>query len=58
MKTVTPIALGLLLMALAACSNSDSNTQPRQISKDRAGSGIPPLTGTLPNGVIGDSATK
>ena len=57
MKTVTPIALALLLMALAAC-NSDSNTQPRQISKERAGNGIPPLTGTLPNGVIGDSATK
>ncbi len=55
MKTVTPIALALLLMTLAAC---DSTDQPRQISKDRASSGIPPLTGTLPNGVIGDSATK
>ena len=57
MKTVPPIALALLLMALAACSG-DGNTQPRQISRERAGSGIPPLTGTLPNGVIGDSATK
>ena len=57
MKTVTPIALAVLLMALAACS-SDSGSQPRQISKERSSSGIPPLTGTLPNGVIGDSATK
>ena len=55
MKTTTPIALALLLMTLAACSSS---YQPAPISKERASSGIPPLTGTLPNGVIGDSATK
>ena len=55
MKPAIPAAAILLLTILAGCDNT---YQPRQISKDRASSGIPPLTGTLPNGVIGDSSTK
>ena len=55
MKPAIPAAVILLLTILAGC---DSSYHPREISKDRASSGMPPLTGTLPNGVIGDSSTK
>lgn len=49
------VALMLGVALLAACT---PNTPPRQISNERLNNGNPPLTGTLPNGVIGDSATK
>ncbi|WP_428376309.1 hypothetical protein [Lichenicoccus sp.] len=48
------VALMLGLGLLAACT---PNTPPRQISNDRLHNGNPPLTGTLPNGVIGDNVT-
>ena len=52
-----PVALPAALALLAALSGCD-DFQPRQLSRSQATSGMPPLTGTLPNGVIGDSATK
>jgi hypothetical protein len=55
MKILVVLAAVVSLGGLAGC---DSSYQPHQISKERLASGMPPLTGTLPNGIIGDSATK
>ncbi len=52
-----PAALPIALALLAALSGCD-DFQPRQLSTSQATSGMPPLTGTLPNGVIGNSETK
>ena len=49
------VAVPLFLLGLAGC---DDSFQPRQISRADATTGMPPLTGTLPNGVIGDSPTR
>nr|WP_321983777.1 hypothetical protein [uncultured Lichenicoccus sp.] len=48
------VALMLGLALVAACT---PDTPPRQISNQRLQNGNPPLTGTLPNGVIQDNAT-
>ena len=53
----TPTALAVLAL-LGALSGCDDGFQPRQLSRQQATSGLPPLTGTLPNGVIGNSETK
>ncbi len=53
----TPIALAVLVL-LGALSGCDDGFQPRQLSKQQATTGLPPLTGTLPNGVIGNSETR
>ena len=45
----------LLFLPLCGC---DPSFQPRQLGKDDVKGGMPPLTGTLPNGVIGNSETK
>ncbi len=55
---VTLSAASALLVVLAALSGCDDGFQPHQITKQQATSGLPPLTGTLPNGVIGNSETK
>ena len=47
-----------VLVLLGALSGCDDGFQPRQITKQQATTGLPPLTGTLPNGVIGNSETK
>ena len=50
-----PLACALLLLALSGCGDG---FQPKQITRHQATTGLPPLTGTLPNGVIGNSETK
>ena len=45
-----------ILVALLASGCDDF--QPRQLTRQQATSGLPPLTGTLPNGVIGNSETR
>ena len=47
-----------VLAALAVLSGCGDGFQPRQITRQQATTGMPPLTGTLPNGVIGNSETK
>ena len=54
---MTKLAALAALSLLAALSGCDG-FQPRQLSKQQATTGMPPLTGTLPNGVIGNSETK
>ena len=51
-----PAALAVLV--LAVLSGCDDGFQPRQITRQQATTGMPPSTGTLPNGVIGNSETK
>lgn len=55
MKITIPVALMLLLAAVAGCQSS---SPPAPVSKDRASTGMPPTSGTLPNGVIENSVTK
>ena len=50
-------AASALLLVLAVLSGCD-DFQPRQITRQQATTGMPPSTGTLPNGVIGNSETK
>ena len=50
-------AVPAVLLVLAVLSGCDG-FQPRQITKQQATTGLPPSTGTLPNGVIGNSETK
>lgn len=52
MKLFAPSIL-ILFGLLAGCA--DSSYQPRQISKERATSGMPRQTGVLPNGIMEDS---
>ncbi len=51
-------AASAVLLVLAALSGCDDGFQPRQITRQQATTGMPPSTGTLPNGVIGNSETK
>ncbi len=48
----------VVLVVLGALSGCDDGFQPRQLTRQQATTGLPPLTGTLPNGVIGNSETK
>ncbi len=50
-------AASAVLAVLAVLSGCDG-FQPRQITRQQATTGMPPSTGTLPNGVIGNSETK
>ena len=51
-------AASTVLLVLAVLSGCDDGFQPRQLTRQQATTGLPPLTGTLPNGVIGNSETK
>ena len=50
-------AASAVLLILAVLSGCD-DFQPRQLTRQQATTSLPPLTGTLPNGVIGNSETK
>lgn len=52
--TAQRMASLLLLTLLAGCDSF----QPKQISRAQLGSGMPPLTGTLPNGAIADNPSR
>ena len=49
-------------IVLIACLSSSlfgcSSFEPRQISRAEISSGMPPLTGTLPNGIMADNASR
>ena len=51
-------AASAVLLLLGTLSGCDDGFQPRQLTRQQATTGLPPLTGTLPNGVIGNSETR
>ena len=51
MTSITRAFVALSLIAVASCTSF----QPHQITRQELSTGNPPLTGTLPNGVMEDS---
>lgn len=47
-----------LLVCLSSLLFGCNSFQPRQLTQADLQNGMPPLTGTLPNGIIGDNSTK
>ena len=47
-----------LIVCLSSLLFGCDSFEPRQISRAELKSGMPPLTGTLPNGIMADNASK
>ncbi len=47
-----------LVFCLSGLLSGCDSFQPRQISRADLQNGMPPLTGTLPNGVIADNPSR
>ncbi len=54
---MTTQRIALILRVSSLLSGCDSY-QPRQLTHADIASGMPPLTGTLPNGIMADNASR